>query len=255
MISLSIYGYKKYKKAQKKKEEKRAREAGGELPPVVDQSAEIVQSPTSSLPSRPVERGAVNYAESTISHFSGTASEPSSALEPNSAVSGGWPDPVRSSTLNSTSSEHQAYQQYIEGQSKSLSKDISDQPPTYQVALSPPSEQPRGQWIFIPAGGPVPFGQGPPANPLSPSPLSASALPASPPFANELPASLPTAAYKKSTINELPADIPVVPAKAGETPRFELATQDALPPSRKPKQSDSDEESRKSGDMKRYELA
>src|SRR5271163_2314093 len=123
MISLSIYGYKKYKKAQKKKEEKRAREAGGEFPPVVDQSAEFVQSPTSSLPSRPAEQGAVNYAESTTSHFSGTASEPSSA------VSGGWPG--RSSTLNSTSSEYQAYQQYIERQPKSLSKDISDQPPTY----------------------------------------------------------------------------------------------------------------------------
>src|SRR5271156_4423518 len=253
MISLSIYGYKKYKKAQKKKEEKRAREAGGEFPPVVDQSAEFVQSPTSSLPSQPAERGAVNYAESTTSHFSGTASEPSSALEPNSAFSGGWP--ARSSTLNSTSSEYQAYQQYIERQPKSLSKDISDQPPTYQVALSPPSEQPRGQWIFIPTGGPVPFGQGPPANPLSPSPLSASALPASLPLANELPASLPPAAYKKSTISELPADIPVAPAKAGETPRFELAAQEALSPSRKPKESNSGEESRKSGEMQRYELA
>jgi hypothetical protein len=255
MISLSIYGYKKYKKAQKKKEEKRAREAGGEFPPVADQSAEFVQSPTSSLSSRPAEHGAVNYAESTISHFSGTAFEPSSALEPNSAVSGGWPGSVHSSTLNSTSSEYQAYQQYVERQSKSPSKDISDQPPTYQVALNPPLEQPRGQWIFIPAGGPVPFGQGPPVNPLSPSPLSASALPASLPLANELPASLPPAAYKKPIISELPADIPVAPAKARETPQFELAAQDALSPSRKPKQSDSDEESRESGDMKRYELA
>jgi hypothetical protein len=239
MISLSIYGYKKYKKAQKKKEEKRAREAGGGLPPVVDQSAEFVQSPTSP----------------TTGHFSGSASEPSSALEPNSAVSGGWPGYARSSTLNSTSSEYQAYPQHIEKQSKSLSKDISDQPPTYQVALSPASEQPHGQWVFIPAGGPVPFGQGPPTNPLSPGLLSASALPTSPPLTNELPASLPPAAYKKSIINELPADILVAPAKAGETPRFELAAQDALSPSRKPNQSDSDDESRKSGDMKRYELA
>lgn len=248
MISLSIYGYKKYKKAQKKKEEKRAREAGGEFPPVLDQSAEFVQSPTSSLPSRPGEHGAVKYAESTSSHVSGTASEP------NSAVSGGWPGSTPSSTLDSTSSEYQAYQQYIEKRSNSYSKDKPDQPPTY-AALSPPSEQPRGQWIFIPAGGPVPFDQGPPVNPLSPSALSTRALPAIPPLANELPASLPPATYKKSAINELPADIPVAPAKVGETPRFELAAQDGLPPSKMPKGSDNGEESRKSGEMQRYELA
>ena len=249
MISLSIYGYKKYKKAQKKKEEKRALEAAGEIPPVLDQSAEFVQSPTSSLPSRPGERGAVNYAESTTSHLSGTASEP------HSAVSGGWPGSTPSSTLDSTSSECQAYQQYIEKHSNSYSKDKPDQPPTYQAALSPASEQPHGQWIFIPAGGPVPFGQGPPLNPLSPSPLSTRALPPIPPLANELPASLPPVPYKKFTMNELPADIPVAPAKAGETPRFELATQDGLSPSRKPKESDSDKESRKSREMQRFELA
>jgi hypothetical protein len=229
MISLSIYGYKKYKKAQKEKEEKRVREAGGEYPPVRDQSAAFVQSPTPSFPpSRPGECGVVNYT-------GGTASEP------NFAVSGGWPSSTPSSTLDNASSEYQAYQQYIERQSNSYSKDQSDQPPTYQAALGPPSEQPRGQWIFIPAGGPVPFGQGPPVNPLSPSPLSARAIPAIPPLANELPASLPPAAYKKSTINELPADIPVAPAKAGETPRFELAAQDGLSTPRKAKDSDSDE--------------
>jgi hypothetical protein len=246
MIELSVYAYKKYKKAQKKKEEKRAREAG-EIPPVLDQSAEFVQSPTSSLPSRPGEHGAAGYAESITSHVSGTASEP------NSAVSGGWPSYTPSSTLDSTSSESQAYQQYVEKRSNSYPKDKLDQPPTY-AAISPPSEQPRGQWIFIPTGGPVPFDQGPPVNPLSPSPLSARPLPAIPPLTNELPASLPPATYK-STINELPADIPVAPAKAGEMPRFELAAQDSLSPSRKPKESDSGEESRKSGEMQRYELA
>jgi hypothetical protein len=236
MIELSVYAYKKYKKAQKKKEEKRAREAG-EIPPVLDQSAEFVQSPTSSLPSRPGEHGAASYAESITSHVSGTTSEP------NSAVSGGWPSYTPSSTLDSTSSESQAYQQYVEKRSNSYPKDKLDQPPTY-AAISPPSEQPCGQWIFIPTGGPVPFDQGPPVNPLSPSPLSARPLPAIPPLTNELP----PATYKKSTINELPADIPVAPAKAGEMPRFELAAQDGLSPSRKPKESDS-------GEMQRYELA
>jgi hypothetical protein len=246
MISLSIYGYKKYKKHQEKK---KFREAAGEAPEIVDQSAEFAQSPTSSLPSGPAKGGALHHAKSNSSGYSGTASEPSSAVEPNSA-----------------SSEYQSYQQYLERQSNPYLKGVPDQPPTYQAALSPPPEQARGQWIFVPAGGPVPFANGPPAIPQPPSPLPGSPLspgsvPASSPLTNILPASPPPAAYAKSTPNELPAQVPMgfggntAPAKQGKTPRFELPAAETFPPSRELQRSDSDAGSRKSGEIKRYELA
>jgi hypothetical protein len=257
MISLSIYGYKKFKQS---KEKKRLRQAA-EVPPLIDQSAEFAQSPTSSLPSRPAEGGAINYAKSSSSLYSGTASEQGSAIEPNSAVTGGSWAYAPSSTLSSTSSEYQAYQQYVDNKSSSFSKDTPDQPPTYQVALSPPPEQARGQWVFIPSGGQVPFANGPPANPLSPSPLSPSPISASSPRANEIPASLPPASYGKSIPNELPAGVPVgigrntVPFPKAETPRFELAADETVSPSRDSRKSDSDDGSRASGGMRRYELA
>jgi hypothetical protein len=244
MISLSIYGYKKYKKHQEKK---KFREAAGEAPPILDQSAEFAQSPTSSLPSGPAKGGALHYAKSNSSGYSGTASEPSSAVEPNSAL------------------EYQSYQQSVEKQSNSYLKGVPDQPPTYQAALSPPPEQARGQWIFVPTGGPVPFANGPPAIPLPPSPLPGSplspgSLPSSP-LANEIPARPAPTAYAVSTPNELPAQVPMgfggntAPAKQRDTPRFELPAAETFPPSRELQRSESDAGSRKSGEMKRYELA
>jgi hypothetical protein len=115
MISLSVYGYKRYKKHQEKK---KLREAAGEVPPVIDQSAEFAQSSTSSLPTGPAKGGALHYARSNSSGYSGTASEPSSAVEPNSA-----------------SSEHQSYQQYVERQSNSYSEGIPDQPPACKLLI------------------------------------------------------------------------------------------------------------------------
>ena len=256
MITLGVYGYKKY---QKRRDKKKLNQNIGEVPPVIDQSAEFAQSPTSPAPGRPAEGGPVSYAESRSSLYSGTTSEPSSAVEPGSAVARQSLEYTPSSTWSSTSSEYQAYQQYVERQSNSILRDKPDQPPTYQAALSPPPEQPAGTWIFVPAGGQVPFANGLPANPLPPSPIPAK--PQHAPLANQLPGSLSPTAYAKSTSSELPADIPMTmerkaaPAKQGKTPRFELAAHEVLSPSRASRQSDSDEESMKSVEMKRFELA
>lgn len=246
MITLSIYGYKKFKKHQEKK---KLREDATEVPPVTDQSAEFVPSPTSSLPGAPAKDGTLHYAKSNSSSYSGTGSEPSSAIEPNSA-----------------STEHQSYQQYVERQPNSYLKGVPDQPPTYQAALSPPPQQTQGQWIFVPAGGPVPFANGPPVIPLPPSqlpgsPLSPGSLPASSPLANQLPASFPPAASTKFAPSELPAHVPMsfgadtAPIGQGQTRRVELPAANTFSPPRASQQADGDAESRKSGEIKRYELA
>jgi hypothetical protein len=246
MISLSIYGYKKFKKHQEKK---KLRDDTADVPPIIDQSAEFVPSPTSSLPSGPAKGGTLHYAKSNSSGYSGIGSEPSSTIEPNSA-----------------SSEYQSYQQYIERQSNSYLKGVPDQPPTYQAALSPPPQQTQGQWVFVPAGGPVPFANGPPViplplSPLPGSPLSPGSLSAISPLPNELPASFPQATSTKSAPNELPAHVPMssvgntAPVKQRETPRVELPTANTFSPQTTSQQAESDTESRKSGEMKRYELA
>lgn len=249
MIELSIYGYKRYKRHQQKK---KLREAAAEAPPIVDQSSEFGPSPTSSHAIQPAEGGSVGYAASYSTGCSGTVSEPNSAVEPISALDKRWQEYSPSPTLSSPSSEYKAYQQYVERQSNSVVNVGVDQPPTYQAALSPPPEQPRGQWIFVPTSGQIPFANGAPLNPP---------LPAISPVANELPASLPPAAYAKSIPNELPADVPMGIAgnpaltMQRKTSQFQLAAAENLSGSRESRPSDSETGSRKSGETQRYELA
>ncbi len=259
MIALGVYqGRKAYKKHQKKKEEKKRLEAL-EVPPVIDQSGEFEAgrtSTSSSAQSRPVEGGPVNYAESSSSRYSSTASEPNSTIDRTYAAS------TRSSEyeLNTASSiasseDYRKYQQYVERQSSAYLKDGPVGPPAYQAAISSPPAQgaPRGKWIFVPADDEIIDPNNPPTMPPPPrSPFRA---------ANELPAAVPAAAYASPTAAEIQGDMSHTQfydndmAKSKAPQRFELPADEPTLKRKKSTSSDSDEEMvENSSEIKRYEL-
>ena len=258
MIALGVYqGRKAYKKHQKKKEEKKRLEAL-EVPPVIDQSGEFEagRTSTSSAQSRPVEGGPVNYAESSSSRYSSTASEPNSAIDRTYAASTRSSDyePQTASSIAS-SEDYRKYQQYVERQSSAYLKDGPDGPPAYQAAISPSATQgaPRGKWIFVPADDDMLDPNNPPTMPPPPrSPFRA---------ANELPAPVPAIAYASPTAAEMSGDHTQNQlyendmAKSKSPPRFELPADVSMLQRRKSKSSDSDEEmAENSAEIKRYEL-
>ena len=246
MIALTVYGARKANEKYKERKEKKRRQATGDTPAaeVADPSDEFV-SPTSSLSSsKRAYRDKVEISDDSSSRYSSTlASEPSSAVEPASAVSnreisinspGSYstrepgsattslaPEPRPKSATSDASMDYRQYQQYVERQSQAYLKGKMERPPQYEAIasptlVSPPQSYlqntaqglPPGRWVYVPEENFQPQ----PTRPMGP------------------PAGI--AASAQGTANELPGDLPVAApqplqprnsqAHRQETPHFEL---------------------------------